>query len=49
MEVIEAQYLLVLAPHDLLHIKQNRMPGVVVGAGLHLMAARVPGRSMTGS
>jgi hypothetical protein len=26
-----------------------RMPGVVVRAGLHLVAARVPGRSMTGS
>ena len=36
-------------PHDRLHIKQNRMPGVVVGAGLHLVAAQVPGRSMTRS
>jgi hypothetical protein len=42
MEVIEAQYLLVLAPRNLLHIKPNRMPGVVVGAGLHLVAARGP-------
>ena len=49
MQVIEAQCLLVLAPHDHLHIKQNRMLGVVVGAGLRSVAAWVYGRSMAGN